>query len=104
MRKLKLAACLFGLTAFAASQGMAALIDATDPDLSGTGLGAVLTIVTADDTGAGADGIETGCVSWDGTADVLADCTSGFEGSGGDESTGAATRPPAPTASSPSTK
>lgn len=89
MRKLKLAACLFGLTAFAASPGMAALIDATDPELSGTGLGAVLTIVTAHDNGSAADGFETGCVAWDGSADVLADCTSGFEGSGGDESTGA---------------
>ena len=89
MRKLKLAACLFGLTAFAASQGMAALIDVTDPELSGTGLGAVLTIVTAHDNGGAADSLETGCVAWDGTTDVLADCTSGFEGSGGDESTGA---------------
>jgi hypothetical protein len=88
VQKLKLAACLCGLTAFAASQGMAALVHATDPELTGTGLGAVLTIVTAHDTGNDADGIESGCVSWNG-ADVLAACTAGFEGVGGDESTGA---------------
>ena len=90
MHKLKLAACLLGLTAFAASQGMAALVNVTDdPELTGTGLGAVLTIVTAHETGPNGDGLESGCVSWNGSADVLADCTSGFEGAGGDESTGA---------------
>jgi hypothetical protein len=68
---------------------MAALIDATDPDLKGTGLGAVLTIVTAQDNGSGADGLETGCVGWDGSADAIGECVDGFEGAGGDEKTGA---------------
>jgi hypothetical protein len=87
MEKFKLASWLLGLTALAASPGAAALVNVSDPDLTGTGVGAVLTIVTAQENGGG-DGFESGCVSWNGSADALT-CTSGFEGSGGDEGTGA---------------
>jgi hypothetical protein len=89
MRMFKVGIYLLGLMTYIPGQGVAALIDATDPELKGTGLGAVLTIVTAHDNGASADGIEAGCVGWDGSADTIGDCVAGFEESGGDENTGA---------------
>jgi hypothetical protein len=52
-------------------------------------LGSVLTIVTAHDTGSTADGTESGCVGWNGSADTIGTCIVGFEGVGGDEGTGA---------------
>ena len=89
MHILKLGVYLLGLTAFTAGHSLAALVNVTDPDLEGTGLGSVLTIVTAHDTGSGADGIESGCVGWDGSADTIGACVAGFEGAGSDELTGA---------------
>ena len=89
MQRMKVGVYLLGLTAFTVGHSSAALVDATDPDLQGTGLGAVLTIVTAHDNGASADGIESGCVGWDGSVDTIGDCVADFEGTGGDENTGA---------------
>lgn len=67
----------------------AGLILVDNIDLNGTGLGAVLTLVTAQ--GGNGAAVESGCVAWDGSTDVVGTlaCTSGFEGTGGDEKTGA---------------
>ncbi len=74
--------------ALSVSQAEASLINVTDPNLSGTGLGSVLTIVTAQPTGPGGSALESGCVSWGGSADLIGSCSPGFEGAGGDEKTG----------------
>lgn len=66
-------------------QAQAGLILTSAIDISGTGLGAVNTITTAQDngTGQGADHIESGCVGRSGGADVLGSCLFGLDG--GDE-------------------
>lgn len=88
----------FGL---AASNASASLIHTGSVDLTGTGLGNVLTILTIQETGSRTAGDsatpitddESGCVSWTGADDLLgaSACAAftGFEGIGGDESTGA---------------
>jgi hypothetical protein len=53
----------------------ASLIDEGPLTLSGTGLGAVPTILTVQSTGNAAN--EAGCVGWNGTADVTGTCTIG---------------------------
>lgn len=66
-------------------QAQAGLILTSAIDISGTGLGAVNTITTAQDngTGQGADHIESGCVGRSGGGDVLGSCLFGLPG--GDE-------------------
>ena len=89
------------VAALAAPNASASLIFDGTVDLSGTGLGNVLTILTVQETGDRTPGDsgtptaddESGCVSWTGSADLLgaSACTAftDFEGIGGDESTGA---------------
>jgi len=74
----------------------ASLIFDSNVDASGSGLGAVATILTVHETGGGGDGMESGCVAWNGAADVVGNavCQDGL--AGGDESTGSSqtlTRP-----------
>jgi hypothetical protein len=91
-------AAVFG---FGAANASASLIYTGNVDLGGTGLGNVLTILTIQESGNRTPGDsatpvaddESGCVSWTGSADLLgaSACAAftGFEGFGGDESTGA---------------
>jgi len=84
-----------------AANAFASLIYTENVDLTGTGLGSVLTILTIQESGDRTAGDsatpypddESGCVSWTGSDDLLgaSACTAftGFEGFGGDESTGA---------------
>jgi hypothetical protein len=84
-----------------ASTASASLIFDDTIDLSGTGIGNVLTVLTIQETGNRSAGDsatpiaddESGCVAWNGTTDVIGTsaCASftGFTGFGGDESTGA---------------
>ena len=84
-----------------ASSASASLILDGTIDLSGTGIGNVLTVLTIHETGDRSAGDsatpvaddESGCVAWNGTTDVIgaSACSSftGFTGFGGDESTGA---------------
>lgn len=62
-------------------QAQAGLILTSSIDISGTGLGAVNTLVTATDNGngQGADHIESGCVGRDGAADAYS-CSFGLPG------------------------
>ena len=53
-----------------ATPASAALVFEGVVDLTGTGLGAVDTVLTIQETGRGSDGVESGAVGWNGTADV----------------------------------
>lgn len=89
------------VSALAGPNASASLIYTENVDLTGTGLGNVLTILTIQESGDRSPGDsatpiaedESGCVSWTGSADLLgaSACAAftDFEGFGGDESTGA---------------
>ena len=62
---------LLGLAAMlTATPASASLIYDGEVSLTGTGLGAVNTVLTIQETGRGSDGEESGAVGWNGTADV----------------------------------
>ena len=72
------AALAFGIGALSAGLAQAELIFNSGIEVTGTGLGAVNTIVTGNDTGNG-NGTESACVSFNGTTDTF-DCHSALQG------------------------
>ena len=72
---MKLLGSLCAVLLLAAGAASAGLIDEGPLTLSGTGLGAVPTILTLQSTGNAAT--EAGCVAWSGTADVTGTCAIG---------------------------
>lgn len=69
IRKTRLSLAALALTALFASGARADLVPLAPVDFSGTGLGAVNTILTIQSPGSSST--ETGMVGWDGSADVL---------------------------------